>query len=373
LRDDCEVFATSLGQPGRDNNRKEEDVSSRPDIRGIAAIGLGVALAGLCVACGGGQSTVATATAVAHRTGGLPAGRIAFRRFLDEAQTQSAVFTVHADGSGEHQITHPPAGTTDDQPDWSPDGKLIAFERCSDATGCQAFTVAANGGPPRQVHVRCRVGGACDVSAPAWTPDGRLVVVLAQGRERVNGGVHQIQQSSLELLDLANRTQRTILKRTHWAGDFVAPAVSADARTVVYTRANSWLTEPSGAASLYTVGIDGSGNRRITPWSLGGGDHPAFSPTGSILFRSYEDQETRQSQFMTVRADGTGLRQLSRFPDGTQVLSASYSADGRWIVYAGGGADGNADLYLMRADGSGSRPLMRTSAWDSAPDWGPGT
>jgi Tol biopolymer transport system component len=42
-------------------------------------------------------------------------------------------------------------------------------------------------------------------------------------------------------------------------------------------------------------------------------------------------------------------------------------------VYASGGADGNADLYLMRADGTGSRPLMRTNAWDSAPDWGPRT
>jgi len=53
--------------------------------------------------------------------------------------------------------------------------------------------------------------------------------------------------------------------------------------------------------------------------------------------------------------------------------SASYSSDGRWIVYAGGGAGGNADLYLMRADGTGSHALMRTSAWDGAPDWGQGT
>jgi TolB protein len=373
LRHDCDVFATSSDQPGRDNNCKGEDVSLRPDIRGIASIGMAVVLSCLSVACGAGESAVATASADGRKTGRVPAGRIAFRRFLDDAQTQSALFTVRTDGSGEQQVTHPPAGTTDDQPDWSPDGKLIAFERCSDAAGCQAFTVPAGGGPPRQVHVRCRVGGACDVSAPAWTPDGRLVVVLAQGHERINNGVHQIQQSSLELLDLAKGTQRTILKRTHWAGDFVAPAVSADGRTLVYTRDNSWLTQPAGAASLYTVGIDGSGNRRITPWKLGGGDHPTFSPAGSVLFRSHEDQETRQSQFMTVQPDGTGLRQLTRFPDGTLVLSASYSADGRWIVYASGGADGNADLYLMRADGTGSRPLMRTNAWDSAPDWGPRT
>jgi TolB protein len=335
----------------------------------IAATVLAAALAGLCVGCGSGKSTVSTANA-ASPGAGLPAGRIAFRRFLDQAQTQSALFTVGTDGSGGLQVTHPPAGTTDDQPDWSPDGKLIAFERCSDAAGCRAFTVAAVGGPVRQVHVRCRVGGACDVSAPTWTPDGRLVVVLAQGQERVNGSDRQIQQASLELLDLTRGTQRTILERTQWAGDIEAPAISADGRTVVYTRANSWLSKPAGAAALYTVGIDGSANRRITPWKLGGGDHPTFSPDGSILFRSYEDQETRQSQFMTVEPDGTGLRQLTHLRDGTPLLSASYSADGRWIVYAAGGAGGNANLYVMRADGTGSRPLMRTSAWDSAPDLG---
>ena len=303
---------------------------------GIASIVLAVALAGLCVGCGSGSPTVSTVNA-ARREAGPPAGRIAFRRFLDQAQTQSALFTVGTDGSGEQQVTHPRPGTTDDQPDWSPDGKLIAFERCSDAAGCQAFTVAAGGGPVRQVHVRCRVGGACDVSAPTWTPDGRLVVVLAQGQEKVKGDERQIQQASLELLDLTRGTQRKILMRTHWAGDFEAPAISADGRTVVYTHANSWLSKPADAAALYTVGIDGSANRRITPWKLGGGDHPTFSPDGSILFRSYEDQETRQSQFMNVEPGGTGLRQLTHLKDGTLVLSASYSADGRWIVYAGAG------------------------------------
>jgi hypothetical protein len=35
----------------------------------------------------------------------LPTGRFAFKRFLDDAQTQGAVFTINTDGSGEKQIT----------------------------------------------------------------------------------------------------------------------------------------------------------------------------------------------------------------------------------------------------------------------------
>jgi Tol biopolymer transport system component len=72
----------------------------------------------------------------------------------------------------------------DDHPDWSPDGKQIAFERCAEGEPCQVFTVAADGGTPRKVEARSELSPICDLSAPAWTPDGRLVVGLAQGRER---------------------------------------------------------------------------------------------------------------------------------------------------------------------------------------------
>lgn len=73
------------------------------------------------------------------------------RMSLDEKQ--GAVFTANTDGSGERRITHPPTGTVDDQPDWSPDGKQIAFERCSDQTSCVAMVVSAQGGKPRRVNM----------------------------------------------------------------------------------------------------------------------------------------------------------------------------------------------------------------------------
>ena len=56
-------------------------------------------------------------------------GRIAFRRFLDADQTTGAVFTVNPDGSGEVQVTRPRAGFVDRNPDVSPDGRRIVFQR----------------------------------------------------------------------------------------------------------------------------------------------------------------------------------------------------------------------------------------------------
>ena len=56
-------------------------------------------------------------------------GRIAFRRFLNEDRTWGAVFTINPNGSHERQVTFPKQGFVDRNPDVSPDGRRIVFER----------------------------------------------------------------------------------------------------------------------------------------------------------------------------------------------------------------------------------------------------
>jgi len=72
---------------------------------------------------------VATLASPAGATFPSHNGDIAFRRFLNEDRTWGAVFTVHPDGSGERQVTHPPEGFVDRDPDVSPDGRSIVFQR----------------------------------------------------------------------------------------------------------------------------------------------------------------------------------------------------------------------------------------------------
>jgi Tol biopolymer transport system component len=119
------------------------------------------------------------------------------------------------------------------------------------------------------------------------------------------------------------------------------------------------------------VNADGSGVHQVTPWRLDAGDHPDWSPDCKrILFRAPEGECAGSNRY-TVRPDGRDLKQLTWFAKATEVLSASYAPDGRWIVFSRTGRAGLPDLYVIRPSGTGLRQLMRTSAWDSAPDWGP--
>jgi TolB protein len=96
----------------------------------VAALAAAAAAAGL-----------APAAALATTTGTI--GQIAFRRYLGPDRTKGAIFVAAPDGSGERQLTTPPANTSDDYPDVASDGSFVAFQRCG--RSCHLYTVRTNG------------------------------------------------------------------------------------------------------------------------------------------------------------------------------------------------------------------------------------
>jgi Tol biopolymer transport system component len=132
------------------------------------------------------------------------------------------------------------------------------------------------------------------------------------------------------------------------------------------------LPKPSLERALFVANGNGRGSRRITPWSLNGGDNPDGAPNGKLIeFRSHEEHENgAQSQIHVVRPDGHGLKRLTHFKPGTEVLSYSFSPDGKWITFAKTGTAGLPDVFVMRPNGTNIRPVTHSKLWDSAPDWG---
>jgi Tol biopolymer transport system component len=307
-------------------------------------------------------------------------GRIAYKHYLDADRTTGAIFTIRPNGEGTRQITWPSAGTVDDQPDWSPDGSLVAFRRCVPDTVCAIYTVHADGS-----HLR-RLSPECDATAPdietkcpdesevAFMPDGRHVVYTrSTGLVReFPGGEGFIEHSDVVIRDLSGEHSRVILRSRPFAGDNNEMVASPDGLQIAFRRENSPLASPAGGIALFVMRSDGSHVRRITPWSLKAGDHPDWSPDGRwILFRSNENGDFLDSQLYVVHPDGSGRRPVTHVSPDTMLLSASFSPDGTKVVYSRSGDSGQPDIFTARVDGSHVQQVTHTPLWDSAPDWGP--
>jgi Tol biopolymer transport system component len=303
-------------------------------------------------------------------------GRIAYKGYLDGARTTGAIFTITPAGAHPRQITFPAAGTVDDQPDWSPNGALIAFSRCSPDTVCGIYTVRPDGTHLRRLSAPCtakppNIETKCaDEEGVAFLPDGhRVIFTRSTGRVNAQGF---IEHSDIVIRDVSGRREHFVLRSRPFASDNNQMVVSPDGRRIAFRRENSSLVKPAGGVATFVVRIDGTHLRRITPWSLRAADHPDWSPDGRwILVRSNEDGNFLNSQLYLVHPNGKALRQLTHVSPDTMLLSASFSPNDKRIVYSQTGRGGQPDIFTIGIDGRSVRQVTSTPLWDSAPDWGP--
>ena len=302
-------------------------------------------------------------------------GKIAFRRYFDKNQSHGAIFVINPDGSGLREVTHTPTDVVDDQPDWSSDGAELVFSSNRDKVSrsrksiySAIFTVRVDGSGLTRLSAECASPSPDPVGCPydflpSFSPDGKHVV-FASAPGVIMAVDSDGQNSRVLVKGTAADTGRT--------GYTVTDAqLSPDGRRLLFVRDNRGALKPKNGKAVYVASKQGTGARRVTPWSLGGGDNPDWSPDGKwILFRS-NDELVEQSQIYVIHPDGGGLKQLTQFKKGTIVTSSSFSPDGKWIVFGSSGVASQADLYVMRADGTGVRRLTHTRLWESAPDWGP--
>ena len=243
-------------------------------------------------------------------------------------------------------------------PAWSPDGRTIVFVSWRDGNG-EVYAMDANGSGPRNLTQN---PAKKDVR-PAWSPDGRRIAFVSSRdrHQRMQPGLRTPPEQSDIYVMNADGSRKRNLTRDRASDDL--PTWSPDGRRIAFLHGRG-----RGRGQLYVVNADGSGLR-----NLGRIAGPAlfasqlvWSPDGrTIYFGRY-----------LVSTDGSGARKLPYIP-----LIAVWSPDGRQIAFVGNRATGlpgpgarskdDSEIYVMNADGSGTRRLTHNVGYDGEPAWSP--
>ena len=281
--------------------------------------------------------------------------------FVSWRDGNGEVYAMDADSSGPRNLTQHPA--KDVRPAWSPDGRSIAFVSSRDRQS-EIYVMNADGSGKRNL-TRNRAND----DYPTWSPDGRRIAFL-RGRLQtpgvrrwylyrlyvVNADGSGLRRLSLRVPEGTPETKgrvRGVEGQVVW---------SPDGRTIYFGR--------------YVVRTDGSGARRLPYIPL---TAVVWSPDGRrIAFAGHKWLyggakpgpccAAAHSDIYVMNADGSGTRKLTH--NALQNAEPAWSPDGRKIVFRST-RNRNRDIYVMNADGSGKRNLTRNAAWDSRPSWSP--
>lgn len=266
------------------------------------------------------------------------------------ANEEPDIYIMDPDGTDVVQLTFDPG--YDSGPEWSPDGRYIAFH--SNRSGNYDLYVVPRDGEQASL-VRLTTGPANDYDA-SWSPDGTQIVFMSD-------------RTGNREIFVMNRDGTNVRQVTNTAGSACSPdcerqpAWSPSGQVIVFE------SRRSGSAQIYATAPDGQNQRPITA-SEGTNISPKWSPDGLIVFATTRDPGNRENRWPEIYTSDSSGGSLTRLTSNTADDEApAWSPDGRWIVFASkrdscpnqrddGGCDW--DLYVMRANGSEVQRLTNT-------------
>lgn len=289
------------------------------------------------------------------------------------------------DGREARRLTTPPSSVLGDGgPAVSPDGRTLAFLRCSTIQVCDLYTQALTGdlrpqGDPKRVTFHNSL-----VRRPMWTADGRAILYpYGEGGSRTLWRVPPTGGRPPEMASPAGEVgyQATISRqgdRMAWVQGYsdqeiyrveidalkagsesavrIAPSTRAefDAEVSPDGRRLAFISRRSGSAEVWASNADGSGPVQLTSF---GGPHvttPRWSP--DALWIAFDARVQTDGDIYVASAAGGQSRRLTTDPSDDGL--PAWSRDGRWIYFTST-RTGGPQIWKMPAEGGQAIQLTR--------------
>jgi eukaryotic-like serine/threonine-protein kinase len=262
-------------------------------------------------------------------------------------QEPHAIVLYPVEGGDPRRITNPRAPEFELAPEFSPDGRELAFIRCAGAQACDVYVQdlgsdASPRGAPRRV-----TGQHMAMTGLSWGP-GRAFLVYSASPHVV--GLPFLWRTRMdsrapERLDIAGMAA-------------VAPSMSPAGGRLVFQRnledVDIWRYRAGGVKEPFIVSSLTESN-------------PQYSPDGTrIAFSSNRGGEAME--IWVANADGSNPRPVTSGPE-RFCGSPRWSPDSKWIACDSQDDSGQWDIYVVEASGGRPRRLTLEPSNEVSPSW----
>jgi len=279
-------------------------------------------------------------------------GRIAYKSGTDQIRTVAPL-------SGSTALT--PAGSQEENPAWSPDGKKIAFVKRDSPCGQEIWTMNADGTGKAALVTAVPGFGPCSaVDNPSWNRTGSRIAFEVIGP---GGG-------NIARADTSGLNANVAVVVTSTTADERDPAYAPNSDKIAFDRKIG-----AGKYTLNTVNDDGTSLATLLSDASHDLRQPNWSPDGAKLVYQYLFAAGPPADWdiYTVNANGTGATAVVANHPNTDWEPA-WSPEGNNIVYTHEvSSGGDFELYTRNPDGTGGQIVLesRPSTVESEPDWQP--
>lgn len=156
----------------------------------------------------------------------------------------------------------------------------------------------------------------------------------------------------------ANKTRMTNPPRQNFS-----PSWNWDSTRIVFI-----TIPPSGTSQIFMMNAIGSLRTQITTGTRSY-DTPAMSPNGKKIVAMGWNKPGDYRNLYLARADGSGTRRFTKVP--ADDSAPAWSPDGTKIAWTRLSSNGKYDIFVMNTDGTGFKRLTGGSGSAGDPCWSP--